>query len=167
MNEDGQQSVSGRVKSIIFQSPTTFFKIVAVTITKTNIQWPDDEITVTGNFGDIKEDETYTFVGKVVNHPRYGLQFAADNYQVDKPTSKQGLINYLASDRFPGIGSITAKKIVDALGTGAIDKILKDENVLKPLGLNAEKTRDLGRQPPAEPGYGAGHHRPERLWLHV
>ncbi|WP_203663229.1 ATP-dependent RecD-like DNA helicase [Lacticaseibacillus sp. 53-4] len=143
MNEDAQQSVSGRVKSIIFQSPTTFFKIVAVTITKTNIQWPDDEITVTGNFGDIKEDETYTFVGKVVNHPRYGLQFAADNYQVDKPTSKQGLINYLASDRFPGIGSITAKKIVDALGTGAIDKILKDENVLKPLGLNAEKRATL------------------------
>lgn len=143
MNEDGQQSVSGRVKSIIFQSPTTFFKIVAVTITKTNIQWPDDEITVTGNFGDIKEDETYTFVGKVVNHPRYGLQFAADNYQVDKPTSKQGLINYLASDRFPGIGSITAKKIVDALGTGAIDKILKEENVLKPLGLNAEKRATL------------------------
>lgn len=143
MNDDEQQSVGGRVKSIIFQSPTTFFKIIAVTITKTNIQWPDDEITVTGNFGDIKEDETYTFVGKVVNHPRYGLQFAADNYQVDKPTSKQGLINYLASDRFPGIGTITAQKIVDALGVKAIDKILKDENVLKPLGLNAEKRATL------------------------
>ncbi|MFD1392959.1 ATP-dependent RecD-like DNA helicase [Lacticaseibacillus jixianensis] len=143
MNEDAQQSVSGRVKSIIFQSPTTFFKIIAVTITKTNIQWPDDEITVTGNFGDIKEDETYSFVGKVVNHPRYGLQFAADNYQIDKPTSKQGLVNYLASDRFPGIGTITAQKIVDALGVKAIDKILKDENVLKPLGLNAEKRATL------------------------
>lgn len=139
MNEAEQPTVSGRVKSLFFQSPTSFFKIILITITKTNIQWPDDEIVVTGNFGDIKEDESYTFVGKVVNHPKYGLQFAADNYQVDKPTSKQGLVAYLSSDRFPGIGTITAQKIVDALGVKAIDKILKDEKVLIPLGLNAAK----------------------------
>ncbi|WP_125703159.1 SF1B family DNA helicase RecD2 [Lacticaseibacillus daqingensis] len=132
-------TVSGRVKAIFFQNPTNFFKILLVAIKTKDFDWPEQEIVVTGSFGDIKEDETYTFTGSLVNHPKYGGQFQAANYQVEKPTSKQGLVNYLSSDKFFGIGQKTAAKIVDALGMSAIDQILKDEAVLRPLGLNAQK----------------------------
>ncbi|MCI1986031.1 MAG: ATP-dependent RecD-like DNA helicase [Lactobacillus sp.] len=136
---DEPQTVSGRVKSIFFQNPNNFFKILLITITATNITWPEAEIVVTGSFGDVKEDETYRFTGHVVDHPKYGQQFAADNYQVEKPSSKQGLIGYLSSDKFPGIGEKTATKIVDLLGVTAIDKILKNPSVLVPLKLKADK----------------------------
>ncbi|MFD1484269.1 ATP-dependent RecD-like DNA helicase [Lacticaseibacillus baoqingensis] len=136
---DEPQTVSGRVKSIFFQNPNNFFKILLITITATNITWPEAEIVVTGSFGDVKEDETYRFTGHVVNHPKYGQQFAADNYQVEKPSSKQGLIGYLSSDKFPGIGAKTATKIVDLLGVTAIDQLLKDPSVLAPLKLKADK----------------------------
>lgn len=133
------QSVTGRVKSIFFQNPSSFFKILLIEITATTITWPDSEIVVTGNFGDIKEDETYSFTGRVVNHPKYGQQFQADNYHSDKPTSKQGLVNYLSSDKFPGIGTKTAEKIVAVLGVTAIDRIIKDPTVLQPVGLSPVK----------------------------
>ncbi|WP_179395292.1 SF1B family DNA helicase RecD2 [Lacticaseibacillus absianus] len=143
MADAGQHTVSGQVKAIFFQNPTNFFKILLIEIKQKDFDWPDKEIVVTGSFGDIKEEERYTFVGSLVNHPKYGGQFQAANYQVEKPTSKQGLINYLSSDKFPGIGAKTAEKIVDALGMGAIDQILKDEAVLTPLGLNAQKRATL------------------------
>ncbi|MEO2820223.1 ATP-dependent RecD-like DNA helicase, partial [Lacticaseibacillus rhamnosus] len=92
-----EDSVTGRVKSIFFQNPTNFFKILLIDITATTITWTEPDIVVTGTFGDIKEDETYTFTGHVVDHPKYGQQFQADNYHVDRPTNKTGLINYLSS----------------------------------------------------------------------
>ncbi|WP_461213542.1 SF1B family DNA helicase RecD2 [Lacticaseibacillus sp. GG6-2] len=140
---EAPQTVTGRVKSIFFENPNNFFKILLVTITATNIKWTEPEIVVTGSFGDIKEDEVYQFTGKVVNHPKYGQQFAADNYQVEKPSSKEGLVGYLSSDKFPGIGTKTATRIVDALGLTAIDKILKDPEVLAPLHLKAEREETL------------------------
>nr|WP_225352536.1 ATP-dependent RecD-like DNA helicase [Lacticaseibacillus nasuensis] len=111
-------------------------------ITATNLVWPESEIVVTGNFGDIKEDETYVFTGKLINHPKYGEQFAADNYHSERPTSKVGLVNYLSSDKFPGIGPKTAQKIVDQLGVTAIDQIVKDPKTLVPTGLSPAK-RDM------------------------
>lgn len=137
------QTVTGRVKSIFFQNPTNFYKILLIEITATNITWPEEEIVVTGNFGDIKEDETYTFMGRIVNHPKYGQQFQADNYQSEKPTSKAGLINYLSSDKFPGIGEKTAERIVAALGVNAIDRIIKDPRQLDPIGLSPVKAKML------------------------
>ena len=38
--------------------------------------------------------------------------FQAISYEREKPTGKNGLIGYLSSDRFPGIGKRTAEKIV-------------------------------------------------------
>lgn len=52
-------------------------------------------------------------------------------------------MQYLSSDKFPGIGEKTAERIVDSLGVGAIDKILKEPKVLRQLGLNAAKTTTL------------------------
>ncbi|WP_125707117.1 ATP-dependent RecD-like DNA helicase [Lacticaseibacillus porcinae] len=140
---DEPQSVTGRVKSIFFQSPTSFFKILLITITKTNLTWLEPEIVVTGSFGDVKEDETYNFIGKLVTHPKYGQQFAADNYQVEKPSGKAGLIGYLSSEKFPGIGKKTAERIVEDLGVNAIDKILKDPSVLTPLKLKPDRQKTL------------------------
>lgn len=143
MMDRHEDSVTGRVKSIFFQNPTNFFKILLIDITATTITWTEPDIVVTGTFGDIKEDETYTFTGHVVDHPKYGQQFQADNYHVDRPTNKTGLINYLSSDKFPGIGPKTAEKIIDKLGVDAIDRILDDPESLKGLGISAAKQKML------------------------
>ena len=59
MMDRHEDSVTGRVKSIFFQNPTNFFKILLIDITATTITWTEPDIVVTGTFGDIKEDETY------------------------------------------------------------------------------------------------------------
>lgn len=107
--ENGQAEVNelfivGKVAAIFFQNPTNFYKVMLIKVVETNTSYQEAEIVVTGNFGQIQEEEIYRFSGNVVDHAKYGKQFQVDTYQQDKPTSTAGLINYLSGDNFPGIG---------------------------------------------------------------
>ena len=125
----------GQVQSEIFTSPDSFFKVLIVSVEEANFDWHEPEITVTGSFGDLSDDQTYRFEGKIVEHPRYGQQFQATSYHVNRPTSKDGLVDFLSGKQFTGIGKKTAEKIVDKLGTDAINKIIVDPHVLDKLKL--------------------------------
>ncbi|MYV04606.1 SF1B family DNA helicase RecD2 [Furfurilactobacillus milii] len=127
--------VVGKVAAIFFSSSDSFYKVLLVHVDQTDLDWIEDEIVVTGSFGDVAEEGTYRFIGKVVDHPKYGKQFNASNYENETPTSKTGLVKYLSSDQFPGLGKKTAERIVETLGTGVIDKVVKNPDVLKPIGL--------------------------------
>ena len=88
-------------------------------------------ITFTGYFYELNEDDTYLFYGEGVKHPRYGFQFQVENYEKVKPTDRDGVIEFLSSDLFPGIGEKLAQSIVDTLGNDALNIILE-----KPEDLN-------------------------------
>lgn len=87
-------------------------------------------VTFTGYFYDLNEDDTYIFYGEEVKHPRYGFQFQVSNYEKVKPSDKDGVIEFLSSDLFPGVGDKLARSIVDVLGDEALDKILKEPESL-------------------------------------
>lgn len=133
----------GQVQSEIFSSPDSFFKVLVVSVEDANFDWSEGEITVTGSFGDLSDDQTYCFEGQLVEHPRYGQQFQASSYHVNQPTSRTGLVEFLAGKQFPGVGQKTAEKIVDALGTGAIDKISADPHVLDGLKLRSAVKKSI------------------------
>ena len=133
----------GQVQSEIFTSPDSYYKVLAVSVEEANFDWSESEITVTGSFGDLRDDQTYRFEGQLVDHPRYGRQFQASSYHVNQPTSRDGLIEYLAGKQFPGVGQKTAEKVVDALGTDAIKKISADPHVLDDLKLRSAVKQSL------------------------
>lgn len=133
----------GHVEAIFFQNPSNFFKVLLVKVSDTNTDFKEKEVVVTGSFGQIQEEESYRFVGHLVDHPRYGRQFQAESYQQNRPTSASGVVAYLSSEKFPGIGKRTAEKIVETLGEGAVDQIIEDPSVLAQVdGLN-EKRRHI------------------------
>ncbi len=87
-------------------------------------------ITFTGYFHELNLDDMYIFKGDVVEHPKYGLQFNVVEYERLKPADEDGLVAFLSSDLFKGIGEKLAKSIVDTLGKNVLDEILKDESCL-------------------------------------
>lgn len=87
-------------------------------------------ITFTGYFHELNEDDNYIFYGEGVDHPKYGFQFQVNEYEKIKPEDKDGVIAFLASDLFPGIGEKQATIIVDVLGEKALEKILEDASCL-------------------------------------
>ncbi|EOL43969.1 RecD/TraA family helicase [Enterococcus phoeniculicola] len=135
--------VVGNVAAIFFQNPSNFYKVLLIRVTDTNTDYKEKELVVTGSFGEIQEEESYRFYGEFVDHPRYGRQLQVDRYQQERPTSANGLVQYLSSDKFPGIGKKTAEKIVEILGENAIERIIEEPDVLKQLPALNEKKRHI------------------------
>ena len=129
---------SGTIERIIFENPSSFFRILLLNIDDTDADFDDFEIIVTGTMADIIEGEDYTFWGNLVQHPKYGEQLKLIRYERAKPTSK-GLVKYFSSNHFKGIGVKTAQKIVDLYGDNTIDKVLAEPEKLHDIvGLSAK-----------------------------
>jgi exodeoxyribonuclease V alpha subunit len=63
--------------------------------------------------------------GRWGEHKTHGLQFEFDLLELLAPADRAGLVKYLASDRFQGVGPKLAERIVEALGENALDLILE------------------------------------------
>lgn len=99
-------------------------------------------ITFTGYFYDLNEDDTYMFYGESVDHPRYGFQFQVSKYEKVRPTDRDGVIEFLSSDLFPGIGEKLAEKIAIVLGDDALERILNEPECLNLVPKLTQKKAD-------------------------
>ena len=101
-------------------------------------------ITFTGYFHELVLDEIYKFSGEIVRHPKYGEQIQVTGYEKVKPKDKDGVIEFLSSDLFSGIGEKLASSIVEKLGENAIDLIIKDSAVLNGVkGITQKKINTI------------------------
>ncbi len=87
-------------------------------------------VTFTGYFHDLNEDDTYFFYGEAADHPKYGFQYQVSEYERIKPADQDGIIAFLSSDLFSGIGESMARNIVLVLGDETLDKIINDKSCL-------------------------------------
>lgn len=133
--------ITGEIKAILFENRENFYKVLLVELIDTNTEYLDEEIVITGHFGAVASGEQYRFIGKMFHHSRYGLQFQSTRYTKEQPSNEEALINFLSSRQFPGIGQVTAKKLVDSLGTDLIDEILTDEDCAERLDFLSQKQR--------------------------
>ncbi len=72
------------------------------------------------------------------------MQFHAEHFKKEIPQTKQGIVHYLSSDLFKGIGKKTAEKIVEHVGENAISKILENPCLLDEMPkLPKEKAKTI------------------------
>jgi exodeoxyribonuclease V alpha subunit len=67
----------------------------------------------------------YRFLGRWEEHARYGWQFAFDSLVPDVPEDVGSLIAYL-SRTCPGIGPVTARKLVEAHGRDVVRRLIEE-----------------------------------------
>lgn len=76
--------------------------------------------------------------GRWVEHREHGSQFEFEVVEVLPPAGRSGLVKYLASDRFEGVGEKLAERIVAALGDDAFAEMLAHPEKLELVkGLRA------------------------------
>ncbi|WEV71537.1 ATP-dependent RecD-like DNA helicase [Lactobacillus sp. ESL0785] len=117
---------TGKISGIVFENDQDLYKILDVAIIGKLTDYDREDIKVTGNFGDIQIGGNYRFVGKLVVHNKFGLQFHCDSYQQAMPHEEGSLTRYLSSSKFPGIGKKAANTIIAELGVDALT-ILKEK----------------------------------------
>ncbi|MBF6633362.1 MAG: ATP-dependent RecD-like DNA helicase, partial [Planococcus sp. (in: Bacteria)] len=143
--QEEKQFVLGRPVVSIFHNPQNLFSIAKVKIQETNTPYTEKEIIVSGYFPMLTMEEQYRFTGVVKNHPRYGVQFQVETFTKEVPETEQGIIHYLSSDMFNGIGRKTAETIVKKLGKDAIKKILEDPDALDKVPRLSDDKKDTIR----------------------
>jgi len=103
----------------------------------------DKTITFTGYFSNINIDDNLKLFGTFTVHNKYGEQFLSNSYEIVLPEEKDGIITFLSSDIFPGIGEIKAKKIFDKFGDNTINIIINDIDRLKEIKSLTKKNIEI------------------------
>ena len=115
--------IKGRISSYVYKSEDSLYKIAKIISN-------DEEVVITGSFLELEEGLEYEFVGEYIDHPKYGIQFKIESYTKTNSFTRDGLIAYFSSDKFRGIGTKLAERIVDILGEDCIEQILEDPDCL-------------------------------------
>ena len=138
--------VKGVFRQSIFRSEKGYI-IGLLKVSETNIvemqEYVNKTITFTGYFADLNENEKYIMYGEIANHPKYGFQFNVSDSERIKPDDKDGIVEFLSSDLFKGIGEKMAIRIVETLGEEALDLILKDKTCLYQVPKLSEAKIDI------------------------
>lgn len=120
--------IKGHYQRSIFQNSNGYhiglFKVKETNDSTLSI-FVDKTITFTGYFHELNDMDTYLFFGQMVEHPKYGTQFAVSSYERCKPEEKDAIVEFLTSGIFKGIGEKKAKAIVDVLGKDTLSIILE------------------------------------------
>ncbi len=131
------QIIYGSIDSYIYKSDDSLYKVAKI-ITKDK-----KEQIIVGSFIELEEGLEYEFVGEYVEHSRFGKQFKLESYTRTNSFSEAGLISYLSSDKFFGIGQRMARYIVEELGTDCITKILENPDVLDNIKQMSEPKKKV------------------------
>lgn len=130
LNTAEQGFIQGEIIFTIYENVQEHFTIAKLKVIKTNEAYEDKEIVAKGHFTNLQPGTTYEFFGELVTHATFGLQYQIESYKTLVPETREGVIAFLSSEIFTGIGKKSAEAIVDLLGDNAINKILDDPEVL-------------------------------------
>ncbi len=126
--------ISGKIKKTIFYNEDSGFLVGLFRIKETNdknvLDKVNKTITITGVFPSVNLDVAIKIYGEYIRNDRFGMQYKANNYVIELPSTKESIIDFLSSSFISGCGEVTAKKIVDFYGENAIEIIKNDKNKL-------------------------------------
>ena len=137
--------IEGSIQRYLFYSDDTSYSVVKLKISDTDdeaIVHYEPTIIVCGFFPKLEHSVNYRFYGEVMNHPKYGVQYNANRFERMVDNTYDGLLDYLSSDLFKGVGKKTAERIIDTLGLTALDLIAEDKHVLDKVPKINSKLRD-------------------------
>src|SRR5579859_7849603 len=118
------EEIQGIIDRFLFHNEENGYTVFSLVNGKTSI-------TVTGYLININPGQEITVQGTWKFHPKFGKQFEATSCSVHLPSTPQGLKKYLSSGVIKGIGKVYAEKLVTAFGTGVLEVIDKQPELLE------------------------------------
>ncbi len=140
-------TVQGTVERITYHAPDTGYTVLGV---EPEPGFGDPalpiraRVTAVGRVDEPVEGARVRLVGRWGQHRTHGRRFEFDLCEPLPPADAAGLVRYLASKAFRGIGETLAQRIVDQLGADAMRVILEEpEKLARVRGLRPQVRADL------------------------
>jgi len=117
--------LSGVISTVRFYNPKNGWAVLSV-------HTGGESVTAVGPCVNPREGDEYEFRGSFVTDPKWGRQFKFESAEVLLPSTRKGVIRYLASIAY-GVGEVRAARIVGALGDDCLAKLQADPDLLDTL----------------------------------
>ena len=138
--------VKGVVNKIVYYNESNGYGIVKIKMDYKNPELSKYRTTLFSNILSVLctfdrrpfEDEEYEFEGEIESSS-YGYQLKASIFRRINENSKEGIVTYLSSELFPGVGKKAAEKVFDALGDEALKIIVDDRSVLDDIDISLKQ----------------------------
>ncbi len=130
-NSTNQQPLPGQTLEGVLERITYHNEENGYTVARVIPRGRSAEVTVVGKMTGINVGETLRMIGQWTTHPQYGRQFEIQSFTVQYPSTVDGIRKYLASGLIPGVGPVTATRIVDTFGIETLNIIENEPERLK------------------------------------
>lgn len=121
--------LQGEVEVVTFHSPQSQYTVLKISPEEGYDDpsaagpWRSLRLTAVGPTELPAPGQRVRLKGRWLTHKSHGRQFAFESSETLPPSSTEGAVRYLASEAFEGIGETLARRIVETLGTNAIEVI--------------------------------------------
>ncbi len=119
-NPGESSTLQGTVAKVTFQNPDGRYTVLRLEVEGSH------DVTVVGEIFPISEGEEVRVNGLWKMHPRYGLQFQAEQWQKLEPATLEGIERYLGSGLIKGMGPTYARRLVSSFGLDTL-RVLSQE----------------------------------------
>ncbi|TCS94900.1 SF1B family DNA helicase RecD2 [Hazenella coriacea] len=136
--------IKGSFTQEIFYNEENGYGVFLLQVEEASEPIKEEAVTVVGHLLRPHTDEIYTCYGEWREHPKFGKQFHVQAVKKELPQSREAIIKYLSSGLFEGVGKKTAEKIVDQLGTKALDQIAQNPDILTEIkGISKSRAQTI------------------------
>ena len=139
--DDGCEKLTGSVESVIYANEDNGYAILDFGTSQNEL------ITIVGTLPYVMEGDELTVFGKWVHNPKYGRQFAVQQFEKRLPSDSAAILRYLSSGAIKGVGAKKAARIVDLFGEDTFDVIENHPDWLTQVqGINARLAESIGEE---------------------
>lgn len=132
------EEIKGYIVATLFHNEKNKYSVIKIRID----QKKDENVIVVGYFDIPLKENLIRYYGDYVDHQKYGKQFLVEKYEKVLPNDDEGVIRFLSSSSFKGVGAATAKVVVDTLGKDCLDLIRNDPSVLDKVNIK-QKNKEV------------------------
>lgn len=111
------EELEGTIESVLFTDGTDDYSVVRLRISDAHVS----SVIAVGSMTSPVSGEKLRLKGRWTHHPRFGRQFAVQEYHAYPPSTMEGIKRYLSSGLVPGIGGRIAERIVKAFGEETLE----------------------------------------------
>jgi exodeoxyribonuclease V alpha subunit len=125
------EHLEGTVQSLVYYNEANQYGVARIQPTTLVLGNRDGTVILAGIIPALLPGEMIHATGSWQTHPKYGRQFQAQHVERVLPSSKAGIIEFLAKGPIKRVGRRTAERIVEAFGEDTFQVLDSEEAVAK------------------------------------
>ena len=129
--------LEGTVSAVVYRNEENGYTIL-------RLETEEDEVTVVGTMPGITPGEGLSVHGRWTRHSAYGEQLKAEIVERRMPVGERAVLEYLSSGAVKGVGTATARRLVETFGEDVLSVIENDpQQLTKIRGITAKRAEAI------------------------